>query len=257
MRSLPREASGKIPRREFTPEQVTAIIERRARGESYRVIGKAEDIPHTSAAALLKRPENTAEVERLRDAAAGVEAEQAGAVARERKREQSRRGSAKGRAAAAHAALDAEKAVSLGRDVPAKGKRAFTEPGKGQRFMRFGDNADGSQGASWHGGRGDLASESLDDHLIRKQEERERAPYPLPIRVLCENATEDRFDVDLNDPVDFAHRVAFLSAEGFGSRQAVEAFLRSVAPGESCIMRYTQRPPDDHRPDEPTSTEET
>ena len=223
------------------------IIRRRIAGESLRAIEKAVDVPRSSISELLKRPEVVAMVEAEQAAAGAVESDRDAAVGRERRRETNKRSSATYRESVKRAELAAAKAESLGRPVPAKGKRAPKEEGKGQRYFRFGWDAEGNSGGSWHGGTDDnLMSESEDEWIARRRDERERTPYPASIVVHYEgNTGPGSFGVDCNDPEDFKHRVSQLAAEGFGNSRDIAATLREVKPGAQIVLRFEQPAPKD------------
>jgi hypothetical protein len=181
----PRDAAGRR-KREATPEQIVDVVARRTMGESLRTIEKATGVPRSTISELLRKPDVAAMVETIRAEVNAAENEQAGAVRREREREQSKRSSKVHRdkqIREAHGEAHGATPGAPKRKVEPKRK-------KGLGFVRFGWDAAGNFGHSGSGHGDSLSeSESFEEFLTRKDEERDLAPYPAPIAILTDDGS--------------------------------------------------------------------
>jgi hypothetical protein len=169
-------------KRLLTEEQLNAIAVGRVQGVSLRGIARSTGIPYETVRDASKRPDVVKVVESVQADIAADADRTTDAVRAERKRETSRKSSATARAKAA--------APKIASAAPPPPKRKPPEKKKGLGFVRFGWDANGNFGTSGSGHGDSLSeSESFEEFLTRKDEERDLAPYPAPIAILTDDGS--------------------------------------------------------------------
>jgi len=238
----PRDAAGRLPRREFSEDEVTEAVARRCAKESLRSIEKATGIPRSTLAELFKRPEVVAMVADIQADAAKVETPPSADVPPPASR-------APEAAKPSSSAPSSPPARRTGRE---KKKARRLQPGDGHVLGILTWDTQGRTPVETFGfGReesGAASGETLTEEIWqkRKADERALASYPLPIVVHYEGIHgPGKFGVDVNDPEDLSHRARQLSAEGLGSPRAIAATLAEVKPGALILLRLEQPAPDE------------